>query len=319
MPAPAERNPECRHEQRDQDRLRAAAADGLLGGNPEMRCGRRDGHAPPSRETRPRSPEVAAVGDVESPTVAPDSPTAAVVQSTGLEKTYGRGSGAVHALRGLDLRVGPGECLGLLGPNGSGKSTTLKLVLGVLQPTAGSLLVFGGAAGRRAARARTGYVPEEARRFGALSGRETVDLFARLQGVRGRAQRRLRVDEALESVGLTVRARSQRVSAYSRGMARRLAMACAWVHAPDLLVLDEPTSGLDPLGTEELLHLLRKHRQGGGAILLSTHDRVTAQWACDRAVVLFEGQSAQEGPITDLLAGDESPSLIGLMRKPRDA
>lgn len=251
--------------------------------------------------------------------MAPQPANAAVVQSTGLGKTYGRGPGAVRAVRDLDLRLGRGECLGLLGPNGSGKSTTLKLVLGALRPTTGVLFVLGGAAGRRAARARTGYVPEEARRFGALTGRETVDLFARLQGVGGRAERRRRVDEALELVGLAPRARSQRVAAYSRGMARRLAMACAWAHAPDLLVLDEPTSGLDPLGTEELLHLLRKHRQGGGSILLSTHDRVTAQWACDSAIVLFEGRGARARPMQELLAGDDSPSLIGLMRKPRDA
>ncbi len=240
----------------------------------------------------------------------------AVIQATGLRKTYGRGARAVEALRGLDFRLEAGECLGLLGPNGSGKSTTLKLVLGSLRSTDGSLLVFGGSAGRRAARARTGYVPEEARRFGALSGHETVALFARLQGVRGRVERRERIDEALELVGLAVRARQQRVSTYSRGMARRLAMACAWVHRPDLLVLDEPTSGLDPLGTEEVLRLLERHRRRGGSVLLSTHDRVTAQWACDRALVLSAGRAATEGPMKALLAGDDSPSLIALMRRP---
>ena len=128
-----------------------------------------------------------------SPTPSP----AIVVHAAHLKMTYGRGRTAVEALRGIDFEVRTGECLGLLGPNGSGKSTTLKLVLGTLRPTGGDLVVFGGAPGRRFARAATGYVPEEARRFGALTGRETVDLFARLQGVRGRAQRRQRVEEAL--------------------------------------------------------------------------------------------------------------------------
>jgi ABC-2 type transport system ATP-binding protein len=239
-----------------------------------------------------------------------------VVQATRLAMTYGRGPRAVEALRGIDFELHAGECLGLLGPNGSGKSTTIKLVLGTLRATDGDVVVFGGPAGRRAARARTGYVPEEARRFGALTGRETVDLFARLQGVRGRAERRRRVEEALEAVGLSFEARRQRLAGYSRGMARRLAMAAAWVHEPDLLVLDEPTSGLDPLGSEELLALLERHRARGGAILLSTHDRVTASQACDRAVVLAEGGVVLAGTLDELLAGDDSPSLIALMRKP---
>ncbi len=244
------------------------------------------------------------------------SPSPVVVQATRLAMTYGRGPRAVEALKGIDFELCGGECLGLLGPNGSGKSTTIKLVLGTLRPTGGSVVTFGGPAGRRAARARTGYVPEEARRFGALTGRETVDLFARLQGVRGRAERARRVQEALEAVGLAREAWRQRLAGYSRGMARRLAMAAAWVHEPDLLVLDEPTSGLDPLGSEELLSLLDRHRKRGGAILLSTHDRVTATRACDRALVLAEGEVVLEGALDDLLADDDSPSLIGLMRRP---
>lgn len=232
--------------------------------------------------------------------------------------TYGRGKRAVQALRGIDFELRGGESLGLLGANGSGKSTTLKLVLGSLHPGDGDVVVFGGPAGRRAARARTGYVPEEARRFGALSGTETVGLFARLQGVKGRAVRRKRVAEAISLVGLSPSQGGQRVSTYSRGMARRLAVATAWVHRPDLLVLDEPTSGLDPLGVEELLHLLDQHRRRGGATLISTHDRVTAQWACDRALVLAGGRVQQEGSMAELLGGDDSPSLISLMRAPRN-
>jgi ABC-2 type transport system ATP-binding protein len=247
---------------------------------------------------------------------SPETDSAVVVQAAQMTRTYGRGRDAVAALRGIDLELHTGECLGLIGPNGSGKSTTLKLVLGTLKPDGGRLVVFGGPAGRREARARTGYVPEEARRFGALSGRETVDFFARLQGRGPRAVRRAQVEEALELVGLPPEARRQRLSTYSRGMARRLAMACAWVHRPDLLVLDEPTSGLDPLGTEELLRLLERHRREGGAVLLSTHDRVTAQVACDRAVVLARGLVRQSGAMDDLLAGDDSPSLLGLMRRP---
>lgn len=242
-----------------------------------------------------------------------------VVRARDLARSFGRGARRVEAVAGLGFAVEAGECLGLLGANGSGKSTTLRMVLGLLPPTGGTLEVLAGPAGRRAARARTGYVPEEARRFGDLSGLETVRLFAALQGVRGRGTRRRGSEAALEAVGLERPAWRRRVATYSRGMARRLALATAWVHRPALLVLDEPTSGLDPLGVEDVLALLARHREEGGATLLSTHDRVTAEGACDRALVLAHGRLARQGALDVLLAGDTSASLVGLFRDARDA
>ncbi|MFM8980898.1 MAG: ABC transporter ATP-binding protein [Planctomycetia bacterium] len=246
----------------------------------------------------------------------PAGPAVPVVAAEGLALAYGRGRTRVQALAGLSFTLAPGECLGLLGANGSGKSTTLRLVLGLERPQAGRIEVLGGRAGRRAARAQSGFVPEEARRFGLLTGRETLDLFAALQGVGPRRERRRRVDEALALVGLPAEAGERRVGGYSRGMARRLALAAAWVHRPRLLVLDEPTSGLDPLGTEEVLALLARHRREGGATLLSTHDRVTAEGACDRALVLQRGVCVREGVPARLLAGDASASLAALLRPP---
>jgi ABC-type multidrug transport system ATPase subunit len=243
---------------------------------------------------------------------ATDAP---VVQSSGLGHVYGRGARAVRALESLSFSVAAGEGLALLGANGSGKTTTIRAVLGLLAPTAGRVEVLGGPAGRRAARAATGYVPEEARRLPAISGRELVDLFGRLQGVGPRAERVRRVDEALALCGLSPSDARRRLSTYSRGMTRRAALAAAWVHRPRLLVLDEPTSGLDPLGTEEILALLARHRREGGAMLLSTHDRVTAEGACDRAVVLSAGRAVAEGAVASLLAGDPSPSLAPLLRR----
>lgn len=245
----------------------------------------------------------------------PSDPEEAVIDVEGLSKVFGRGAHAVTAVRDVAFRLAAGDTVGLLGANGSGKSTTMRLVLGLLRPSGGRLRVFGGEAGRRAARRRTGFVPEEARRFGRLTGRETVDLFARLQGVGPRSERVRRVEEALTLVGLPKAAWRRRVAAYSRGMTRRLALAAAWVHRPDLLVLDEPTAGLDPPGTEEILALLARHRDEGGALLLSTHDRVTAVGACERAVVLSRGKKALEGTMAELLAGDTSPSLSPLIQR----
>ena len=239
------------------------------------------------------------------------------IEATGLSRTFGRGAKRVVALDGASFRVARGEAVALLGANGSGKSTTLRLVLGLIEPTAGTVEVLGGAAGRREARAATGYVPEESRRLPPLTGREVVDLFARLQGVAPRADRRRRVDEALALCGLDAKAASRLVPTYSRGMTRRLALAAAWAPRPPLLVLDEPTSGLDPLGTEEVLELLRARRAQGGTTLLSTHDRVAAEGVCDRAVVLVAGRVAAEGRLADLLAGDASPSLAPLLRRAR--
>ncbi|MDJ0976802.1 MAG: ABC transporter ATP-binding protein [Planctomycetota bacterium] len=239
----------------------------------------------------------------------------AVIDVAGLSKVFGRGAHAVAAVRDVTFSLHPGDTVGLLGANGSGKSTTMRLVLGLLKPTGGRVEAFGGEAGRRTARRRTGFVPEEARRFGRLTGRETVDLFGRLQGVGPRAERRRRVEEALSLVGLPQAAWRRRVGAYSRGMTRRLALAAAWVHRPELLVLDEPTAGLDPPGTEEILALLERHRDEGGALLLSTHDRVTAVGACARAVVLSGGRKALEGSMADLLGDDTSPSLSPLIQR----
>lgn len=237
-----------------------------------------------------------------------------VVDASALVRVYGRGARAVRALDGVSFRLARGEALALLGANGSGKSTTLKLVLGLLAPTTGAVAVLGGPAGRREARAATGYVPEEARRLPAITGRELVDLFAAVQGV-PRAGRKARVDAALADVGLAADAARRRVTEYSRGMARRVALAAAWVARPRLLVLDEPTSGLDPVGTEQVLALLRGHRDAGGSILVSTHDRGAAEGLCDRALVLGAGRVRAEGPLPTLLAGDPSPTLLGLFRR----
>ncbi|MHC4923008.1 MAG: ABC transporter ATP-binding protein, partial [Planctomycetota bacterium] len=169
---------------------------------------------------------------------------APAVETNGLTRRYrGRGGGpAVLALDGLDLLLPRGCVAGLLGPNGSGKSTTIRLLLGLQRPTSGTARVLGHPAGHAAARRLTGYLPEDADLYPFLTARETVETAAALHGM-GRSQRRAAAGELLERVGL-MDAERRRVKGFSRGMRRRLGIAAALVHEPELLILDEPTAGL---------------------------------------------------------------------------
>lgn len=217
------------------------------------------------------------------------------ILATGLSRTFGRGAKAVVAVDGVSFSLARGESLALLGANGSGKSTTLKLVLGLLAPTAGTVSVLGGAAGRRQARAATGYVPEESRRLPPLTGRELVDLFARLQGVGPREERRRRVDEALSLCGLDAKAASRRVPTYSRGMTRRLALAAALAPRPPLLVLDEPTSGLDPISTAKVEESLQQIKQRYTVVIVP-HSIQQAARIADLAAFFLQGELVELGP-----------------------
>ena len=160
-----------------------------------------------------------------------------------------------EAVRGIDLTVEKGDVFGLLGPNGSGKSTTIKLLLGLLAPSAGTVRLFGLPPRTRAARSRLGYLPELSYLHPFLTARETLHYYAGLSGMGGKAAK-ARCAELLEQVGLAAVA-NRAVGGFSKGMARRVALAAALVAKPELLILDEPTSGLDPIGTRDVKDLIR--------------------------------------------------------------
>jgi len=227
--------------------------------------------------------------------------TEPAVEARGLAKRYRGGFGRppVAALDGLDLSVPRGAVAELLGPNGSGKSTTIRLLLGLHAPTAGTARVLGHPAGHREARRRTGYLPEDSDLYPFLSARETVETAGALQGM-GRRERRAAAGALLERVGLAAEA-DRRVEGFSRGMKRRLGLAAALVHGPDLLVLDEPTAGLDPLGREGLLVLLGECRGRGATVLLSSHVLSDVERLCDRVAVLGAGRLAAEGTLAEVL------------------
>jgi ABC-2 type transport system ATP-binding protein len=213
----------------------------------------------------------------------------------------------VRAVAGIDLAVGPGEVFGLLGPNGSGKSTTIKLLLGLLHPTAGSIRVLSRPPDDVRSKAAVGYLPEESYLYPNLTARETLAFYARLFDLPA-AARRDRIDELLEMIGLA-HAGDRLVGEFSKGMARRVALAQALVNDPRLLILDEPTSGLDPLACRQMKDLIIALARRGKTVLLSSHLLADVQDVCDRIAILYSGRIHAEGRVDQLLARRDALNL----------
>ncbi|MBO5647492.1 MAG: ABC transporter ATP-binding protein [Kiritimatiellae bacterium] len=199
----------------------------------------------------------------------------------------------VEAVRGVDFSVARGEVFGLLGPNGSGKSTTIKMLLGLLKPDGGSVRLFGLPPTSLAARKRLGYLPELSYLHPFLTARETLSYYGGLCGLDSRTVKE-RSAQLLEMVGLQdVAGRS--VGGFSKGMARRVALASALIGKPELLVLDEPTSGLDPVSTNEVKTLVKALAKGGMTILMTSHLLADAEDVCTRFCILNRGEKVTEG------------------------
>lgn len=239
--------------------------------------------------------------------VVPDEP---VVELSELTKDFvlswtGR---RFRAIDRLNLRVRPGEVLGLLGRNGCGKSTTLKMIIGLIRPSAGSSRVFGRPSQEHTVRRRIGYCPEAARFTSRLSGRKLVELHARIGGVPAQ-EVEARAELVLERVGLR-EAASRAASTYSRGMSQRLGLAQALVHDPELVVLDEFSAGLDPRGAEELAELVRDLKARGMTVVLTSHVLSEVEAMCDRVVLLERGRVMMEARVSDLIAQSERHHLL---------
>jgi linearmycin/streptolysin S transport system ATP-binding protein len=220
------------------------------------------------------------------------------------------------AVEQLSLTVRAGEIVGLLGPNGSGKSSTLAAVAGLLEPAAGSVRIDGIV--RRECPTdyarRVGFVPQEPALYEELSGRANLDFVASLYNLARRA-RRQRVDHLLHRVGLADRA-FDRVATYSGGMVRRLNLAAALVHNPQVLLLDEPTAALDAAARDGFFELLDELRGEGKAILFATHHLEEAERWCDRVAVLRHGRLIASGaPGTIFRKRLESPVMVGVLRE----
>ncbi len=202
----------------------------------------------------------------------------------GVEKRFG----SITALTGLDLEVPRGVVFALLGPNGAGKTTTVRLVLGQLHPDRGRIEVLGGTPSDPLVRRRVGLAPQGIALYGELSARENLCLFGRLAGCRGRPLA-ARIEALLARVGLAERA-DEPVRAFSGGMQRRLNLAAALVHEPELVVLDEPTAGVDPQSREAIFGLIRELAAEGRTVLFSTHYLEEAERLADRVAIIDHGR-----------------------------
>jgi ABC-2 type transport system ATP-binding protein len=212
------------------------------------------------------------------------------------------------AVRGLNLEVAPGQVYGLLGPNGSGKSTTLKIVLGLVSPTAGRTEIFGRDSREVRSREAVGFLPENPYFYKYLTGEETLRFYGKLCRLRGR-QLTTRTDEMLQLVGLQ-EARDRRLGGYSKGMLQRIGLAQALIQEPKLVVLDEPTAGVDPAGSREIRDLILDLKRRGITVLLSSHLLAQVQEICDRVGILAKGVLVREGRVQDLLAIENQTELI---------
>lgn len=204
----------------------------------------------------------------------------------------------VHAVEGLSLEIKAGEIFGLLGPNGSGKSTTIKMILGLLKQDSGTITLFGDAPDRISVRARIGYLPEQSYLHPFLTAEETLMYYCGLSSL-SKSESRRRVKDLLEMVGLSSVAK-RRVGDFSKGMARRIALASSLVGRPEFLVMDEPTSGLDPVSTKEVKTLVKALAENGMTILTTSHMLADSEDICDRVAILNKGKMVAGGEVSRL-------------------
>lgn len=241
--------------------------------------------------------------------------TSSVIETHELSKTYKN----IQALRSLDLRVQQNSILGFLGPNGAGKTTTIKLLLGLIRPSAGMATIFGMDIISRSVdiRARVGYLPQEPHFYEHMTARQTLDFVVRFFFKGPKKTIDKRVEEMLDLVDLMDKA-DRPIKTFSGGERQRLGIAQAQVNYPDLLILDEPAASLDPIGRRDVLEVMSKLRKHT-TIFYSTHILDDVQKVSDTVVILNKGELVAQGPIEELLAGSEGLVYVIQMKGAMDA
>lgn len=213
----------------------------------------------------------------------------------GLSKKYG----PIHALKGVDFRIEPGEVIGLLGPNGAGKTTLMKILTVYLEPDTGDVKIHGidVVGDPIAAQRRIGYLPESAPLYGEMLVQEYLEMMAALRGVPA-DKRRDRVIAVVKATGLQDRV-TQLIRTLSKGYKQRVGIAQAIIHEPDILILDEPTTGLDPAQIVEIRDLITELAKKS-TVLLSTHILTEVEATCDRVLIIMQGELRKDANLADL-------------------
>jgi len=230
----------------------------------------------------------------------------AAIEILGLEKTYMVGfwrKRPKRALQPLHLAVEDGEIFGFLGPNGAGKTTTLKMLMGLVFPTAGTARILGKEWTDPEVKAQIGFLPEQPYFYDYLTAHELLDYYGQLSGVPGK-DRRVRVEEVLERVALTD-IKGVQLRKFSKGMLQRVGIAQAILHKPKLVFFDEPMSGLDPLGRREVRDLMLQLQQEGTTVFFSTHILSDAETLCDRVAIIHQGELRGVGAVEELTGSVE--------------
>ncbi len=232
------------------------------------------------------------------------SNTSGALTVRGLTKSFG----PVRAVQGLDLDVPRGSMFGFVGPNGAGKTTTLSMVTGLLRPDAGRVWVGDVDlwSNLTAMRAKIGVLPDDLRLFDRLTGQELLTYTGMLRRM-DKTVVAQRSDELLDALGLCGDA-GKPVADYSAGMTKKIALAAAALHAPDLLVLDEPFEAIDPVSARAIQEILARYAADGGTVILSSHVMDTVQRVCDRVAVVHHGQVLVSGTLDEVAAGQDLES-----------
>ena len=228
-----------------------------------------------------------------------------VLEIAGLSKTYGRRGGGVRAVQEVSLTVRAGEVYGFLGANGAGKSTTIRMLLGLITPSAGTIKLFGHDLRHGQPPQKVGSLVDGGAFYPFLSGRRNLDVLARTQGLDGSG-----IDALLARVGLARDAR-RKVKGYSTGMRQRLGVAAALLNDPELVILDEPANGLDAAGIQEMRALIRAlAAEQGKTVFLSSHLLNEVQQMCDRVAIIDRGVLIRESAVADLLRAEDGLRIV---------
>ena len=222
------------------------------------------------------------------------------IQTDGLRKEFGK----KVAVKGLSLEVRRGEIFGFLGPNGAGKSTSIKMLLGLVTPSAGKAFVLGQSSFDVGVRRRTGFLPESFQFYEWMTPFELLQFHGRLCGLDA-ARLRERIPLLIELVGLGPH-RDKRLQAFSKGMLQRIGLAQALVHEPEVIFLDEPTSGLDPLGRKLVRDIIRTQKSRGATVFLNSHILSEIEITCDRVCFIREGELIATHDLSTVSSGEIS-------------